>query len=197
MKERSSGDFIHFPLKRIADIVDASGISRTHAITLFPDWCDHQELSEIDSDIQKGGLIGKTFRDHGYTIRKHVAGVYIVALPAWLKERFQTTASYAKARTSEFYARKEDEEPKIYGYVTEIYTPDFRPADINDVDQAQISATTDALEALGVDRDIIWKSIVHESTIPLDIVQRAQQASVQRALENQKYIKTYLRTANT
>jgi hypothetical protein len=221
MLEQNQRDFIPFPLKeqlhtdvleqrygpvhvevrvhtderRIADIVDETGISRTHAITLFPEWCDRGRLSDIDAEIRSGNLIGKTFRKHGYTIRKHVTGVFVVNVPEWLQVRFDDTGAHAKARTSEFFARKGDEEPLIYGYVTEIYTPDFRPAEINETDMAQLSATTEALEALGIDRDTIWKSIVGEEGIDFRLLQRAQNNSVLRTLENQKIIETYLATA--
>lgn len=218
MSESLRRDYIHFPLneqlhtdvleqqygpvhvevqehtdeRRIADIVDESGVSRTHAITLFPEWCDRAKLADIDAEIQSGTLIGKTFRKHGYTIRKHVTGVFVVDVPEWLQRRFDDERSHAKARTSEFFARRGEEKPLIYGYVTEIYTPDFRPAEINERDVAQLSATTEALEALGIDRYIIWKSIVGEEGIDPLLLKEAQHNSVLRTLENQKTVEQYL-----
>lgn len=182
----------HTDERRIVDIVDATGISRTHAITLFPEWCDTPLLSDIDAEIRAGGLIGKTFRNHGYTIRKHVTGVSIVDLPDWLQQKFATEDVQAKARTSEFFARSGNEKPLIYGYVTEIYTPDFRPAEINTIDINQLSANTSALESLGVTRDTIWKSIIGETVIDSKLLQEAQARSEIRTEEHQQYLEEYL-----
>jgi hypothetical protein len=144
---------------REVHIVDSQGVSRTYALTFLTFDRNNQQISEIDQEIRNGGLIGKTFRDHGYEIRKNVIHVYTVELPEWLKSRFEHESDVAKARLSEFYAKKEGEAPIIYGIVTEIYSPDFRPPEINNVDAKQDNPTTHAFELVGITKNDIWDKI--------------------------------------
>ena len=64
-----------------------------------------------------------------------------------MKNDFQAKVDEAKARLTEFCAKKESITPVIYGVILEVYSPDFKdPADgINDVDIAQISPLTETL----------------------------------------------------
>lgn len=145
---------------REAHLVDKEGISRTYALTFLTFDRNNLELSNIDKKIQNGGEIGKTFRDHGYTIRKNVVAVYIVdQMPNFLKDRFKVDSKSAKARLSEFYACKEGGKPFIYGIVTEIYSPDFRPPEVNEVDVEQDNPTTHALEMVGFTKEEVWKRL--------------------------------------
>ena len=80
-------------------------------------------------------------------------------MPIWLKQDFDTKENYAKARLSEFYAKKRNYEPIIYGVVIEIYSPDFRSAKINNVDKSQISTLTECLEKQGFTKQEIWRRI--------------------------------------
>lgn len=141
---------------REAHLEDEQGVSRTYALTFFPESPENPEIEEIDHEIQDGGLIGKVFRDHGYTIRKNVIGVRTVKLPDYLRQSFAVKTEFAKARLSEFYGRKEENSPVIYGRVVEIYTPDFRPAVVDEQDIAQVNPTTEAFEAAGVSKEEIW-----------------------------------------
>ncbi|PIN95154.1 hypothetical protein COU53_00790 [Candidatus Pacearchaeota archaeon CG10_big_fil_rev_8_21_14_0_10_30_48] len=70
---------------------------------------------------------------------------------------------YAKARLSEFYAKKKGSPPVIYGVVVEIYSPDFRKSTINKIDMAQESALTPVLEKQGFSKEEIWKRIGREN----------------------------------
>lgn len=141
---------------REAHLKDGQGVSRTYALTLFPKSPENPEIKQVDQEIQAGGLIGKVFRKHGYSIRKNVIGVRIVKLPGYLRRAFAVKTNLAKARLSEFYARKENGLPVIYGKIVEIYTPDFQPAVVDEQDIAQINPTTEAFEATGVSRVEIW-----------------------------------------
>jgi len=149
----------HSKSLRKAHLVDEDGISRTFAVTLFPDSWANPEIDEIDSKIASGQAIGKTFREHRYAIRKNVIDVYAVEIPEWLRESFATEESFAKVRLSEFYAKKEGVDPVVYGVVAEIYTPDFRSPIINPYDKSQISATTAALVKNKVPTQEIWRRI--------------------------------------
>lgn len=141
---------------REVHIIDQAGISRTYALTFFSFDRNDLELVEIDNEIQGGGLIGETFRIHGYEIRKNVIDVSSIEIPRWLQEKFGTSERFAKARLSEFYADKGDKPPVIYGTVVEVYTPDFRPAVVNEVDMEQVQPSTEMFEAAGISKQEVW-----------------------------------------
>jgi hypothetical protein len=143
-------------------LVDQLDIARTYALT-FLSGKFSGKIKLINEDIKKGKPIGKAFREQGYIIRKNVLDVFIIKIPKWLKKEFQTSENHAKARLSEFYAKKIDSKPVIYGIVTEVYTPDFRKAVVNKVDKSQISAITKCLEQEGFDKTEIWTRIGNEN----------------------------------
>lgn len=144
---------------REANLVDEGGISRTYALTFLTFDHNNEELVNINEEIKSGGSIGKVFREHGYEVRKNVIKVYVVNLPSQLKDKFKVESDKAKARLSEFYAAKEGQTPIIYGVVTEIYSPDFRPAEVNEIDIAQDNPTTNALQKVGISKTEIWEKI--------------------------------------
>ena len=150
-----------FECIREARLVDAGDILRTYALTFLTYDKKNTELVRIDAEIRSGGLIGKTFREHGYVIKKNVIDVFLIDVPEWMKKDFHSNESKAKARFTEFYAKKGNETPVIYGIVLEIYSPDFKdPKDgINEVDRAQINPTTDSLIAAGIPGEEIWKRL--------------------------------------
>jgi hypothetical protein len=164
---------------RVAHLVDSHLISRTLAITLFPPGGHNSAIGEVDEAIRAGGAIGKMFREHGYAIRKNVIDVDVLELPRWVAEAFVTESSHAKARYSEFLARRGSESPHVYGVVVEIYHPDFRPPEVNAVDRLQEAPTVNALTEQGVSVDEIWARL--ESGSPFDRsderYQRAYRAS--------------------
>jgi len=139
-------------------LVDSKDIARTYALTFFEDW-NNKEVEKINEEIKNGEAIGKAFRKGGFTIRKNVLDVFIIKLPTWLKKDFHTKDNSAKARLSEFYAKKQGNNPIIYGIVTEVYTPDFRKPVINDVDKLQIGAMTQCLEEEGFSKEEIYRRI--------------------------------------
>jgi len=144
---------------REAHLVDANGVSRTYALTFLTFDQKNAEIAGINEEIKAGGAIGKVFREHGYEVRKNVIRVYVLDLTEELKTKFNVTQTEAKARLSEFYAAKEGEAPILYGIVTEIYSPDFREAEVNDADKAQDNPTTNAFEKVGISKEEIWKRI--------------------------------------
>ncbi len=144
---------------RESHLEDKSGISRTYALTFFPRKQDDSRIRKVDSEIRQGGLVGEVFRSHGFSIRKNVIGVRTVKMPEHLREAFSVARGHAKARLSEFYAKREGEPPVIYGRVVEIYTPDFRPAAIVEEDIAQVNPTTEAFESAGITKEDIWERL--------------------------------------
>lgn len=180
---------------REAHLIDKNGISRTYALTFFDtrdSW--NPEIREINEKIKSGQAIGKTFRDFGYEIRKNVIAVSILKLPPWLKTAFLTENDTAKARLSEFYAKKENESPLIYGIVTEIYSPDFRPPEVNEVDKAQDNPMTKFLEKIGISKDDIWNRIGSDNNWQ-DLIEKYDQADTLSKIEEsalQERIQNYL-----
>ncbi|MFH1173904.1 MAG: hypothetical protein V1725_02115 [archaeon] len=153
---------VHNEKMRLAHLADVKDVSRTFAITFFSaSWTS--DVRRIDKDIRKGTPIGKAFRKKEYAIRKNVLEVYTLQIPPWLKTAFDTRAMRAKARLSEFYAKKRGQPPVMYGVVIEIYSPDFRTATINKVDRAQESALTQELEKQGFTKEEIWRRIGREN----------------------------------
>ncbi len=146
---------------REAKLVDENNILRTYALTFLDYDKANKEISEIDHEIRNGGLIGKTFREHGYTIKKNVIDVFLISIPEWMKKDFQTNSDQAKARISEFYAKKEGYTPLVYGKVLEIYSPDFRnPKDgINNIDTDQVNPVTTTLVEAGIPIEEVWSRL--------------------------------------
>ena len=144
---------------RIAHLIDSKGISRTFAITFLTPQRWTPKIKTINHRIQAGEPIGKAFRQYGYSIRKNVLDVYIIDIPSWLQKDFRITSPGAKARISEFLAKREGSSPILYGEVVEIYSPDFRMPVINDIDKSQISAFAESLEKQGFSLNQIWDRI--------------------------------------
>jgi len=137
-------------------MLDENNISRTYAVTFFTFDRNNEEILKIDNEIKNGGLIGKTFRKYGYEVRKNVVSVFITELPDSLKEKMKIVEKEAKVRISEFYAKKQGEQPFIYGVVSEIYSPNFRPASINESDILQDNPLTESMEEVGITKNEIW-----------------------------------------
>lgn len=171
---------VHNEQFREADLVDKEGITRTYALTFLTFDRKNEELSEINEEIKNGGLIGKSFRKHCYTIKKNVIDVIVLDIPESLRKKFNCTETQAKARLSEFYAKKEGSSPVIYGEVLEVYTPDFRPATINAIDRAQVNPTTEAFSHHGISIDEVWKRLDKSSD---ENEWRDKQAQFDEALE--------------
>ncbi|MBU0760479.1 MAG: hypothetical protein KJ600_01785 [Nanoarchaeota archaeon] len=148
----------HNNLIRESHLIDKKGISWTYAITFFPKK-RNPKILKIDEAIKNGAPIGMAFRSKGYLIRKNVVDVFAVKLSNHLKKEFNTKETFAKARLSEFYARKGKNPPIIYGTVVEIYSPRFRKARINKVDRAQINPTTKQFGKISVTKEEIWDRI--------------------------------------
>ncbi len=146
---------------REARLVDTEGILRTYALTFLTYDKENRDLVAIDEEIRNGGLIGQTFRLHGYTVKKNVIEVFLIDLPEWMQKDFHSETKQAKARLTEFYAKREGVVPVVYGTVLEIYSPDFKdPNDgINEVDLAQVNPLTGALQSVGVPGDEIWERL--------------------------------------
>ena len=181
---------------REAHLIDGDGISRTFAITIFPKVKD-KEIKFIDDKIRKGAPIGKAFREKGYAIRKNVIDVFIVKIPSWLKKDFKTKDDYAKARLSEFYACKGNKKPKIYGTVTEIYSPDFREASINNADIMQMNPSTKEFVKVGITMEDVWKRLGQDNywTDERDRFMRAKKKSLDYVYRLKKSIRNHLEEA--
>lgn len=181
----------HTKKLREAHLIDSSDISRTYSLTFFPLKKD-KRISHVEDDISNGAPIGKAFRNHGYAIRKNVVEVFIIDLPKWLQRDFDTKGGHAKARISEFYAKKRGQEPIIYGTVLEIYSPDFRPAIINAVDISQDNAFTSTLLKNKFSKEEIWKRLGNENYWG-DVQERYDKSKKESRLLESKLKKKILR----
>jgi hypothetical protein len=172
---------------REVHMLDKGNISRTYALTFINFDRNNKTLAEIDEKIKNGGLIGKVFRDYGYEIRKNVVSVFTTPLPKFLLQKMATESEKAKVRLSEFYAKKEGEEPIIYGTVSEIYSPDFRPAEVNDADIAQENPLTEAMESVGLTKEDIWNRLGNNNNFS-DVGEQFEQAK-QVAMSKEQALK--------
>jgi hypothetical protein len=148
---------------RESHLLDAAGISRTYAITLFPDDGLSEPLRKSDAEIRAGSPIGKTFRRHGYDLRKNVLAFLIVELPLWLREAFADRRAHAKALLSEFLCRNEVSPPLLYGTTLEVYHPDFRPSEMNHAERLGEGPTWASLITEGLSLEEIWQLMESES----------------------------------
>ncbi len=157
----------HDDFMREVFLSDKKNVARTYALTIFEYDKNNTEIKAIDEKIKNGGLIGKTFRDYGFEVRKNVTGVFTIKNPHWLKTAFTDQSEESKARLSEFYAKKETGEPIIYGTVLEVYSPDFRPAEINKIDTDQVHPTTAVLEQAGYTKFEIYDFLAESKNVDM------------------------------
>lgn len=117
----------HSQTRRVIDIVDSEGVSRTHAVTWFPQLNGVNDvLADARKDIARGALVGKTIKAYGFSVSKPEILKGITILPVWLKQRFACEETQAFFCIYQFVACKE-EVNSLYGVVCEIYSPDFMP----------------------------------------------------------------------
>jgi len=145
--------------KREVLLLDEGSVARTYALTLKKsDWNNNKEMIAVNDAIKKGEGIGEAFKKRKFEIQKNILDVYIVNLPKWLQQSFRTRSKMAKARIMEFVVKK-DTSIYNYGIVTEIYSPLFRKARINEADKLQINIPTSVLESFGFNKEEIWTSL--------------------------------------
>lgn len=184
---------------REARLVDKDDVLRTYALTFLTFDKTNTELSMIDNEIRNGVLIGQTFRKHGYVVKKNVIDVFLLDLSVKMQQDFKVASDKAKARLTEFYAKKDAAEPLIYGTVLEVYSPDFKdPNDgINNVDHAQINPSTETMQTAGIPTQEIWNRLDRAAeTDEWDGLKpqydKAKQASEATVLSLHKKIDDYL-----
>lgn len=120
-------------------LTDQHDIARTYALTVRSNsWRKNEEICAVNDAIRAGEPIGQAFKSRGYTITKQALAVYTIALPEWLRHAFMSEDQFAKARITEFIVKKQSSTFQ-YGFVTEVYSPDFRKALVNAQDRAQVS----------------------------------------------------------
>jgi hypothetical protein len=148
----------HDSREREAHLVDAKGVTRTFSVTFFSRPMP-TPLKAVNAEIGAGRLIGETFRNHGFTIRKNVFDIFVVESPAWLRRSFRTTQRYAWARMFEFHARKGSAPPHLYATLCEIFTPDFKPPVVTPTDVSWLGPRFSALLGCGLSKEEAWRGI--------------------------------------
>jgi hypothetical protein len=146
---------------RVVHLIDQQGVSRTFAITFFPPQGHSPSIAEVNRKIKNGNPLGKAFRDGGYEVRKNVLKVLIMKKPEWLTTAFRDQTPFAKARISEFLARKASGQIEFYGTVLEIYPNAFRTSEISSFDQLQEAPTVKNLLKHGFQIDQIWNCLLN------------------------------------
>lgn len=148
----------HDAREREAHLVDLDGVTRTYSVTFLSKPMP-PPLREVNEKIRAGGLMGETFRDQGFAIRKNIFDIFIVESPAWLRKAFRRKERYAWARLFEFHARKGSAPPRQYAVLCEIFTPDFKPPLVTPTDVSWLNPCTPALRACGVSIEEAWNQI--------------------------------------
>jgi hypothetical protein len=151
---------------RVVHLIDQQGISRTFAITFFPAQGHSSSIAEVNRKIKNGNSLGKAFRDGGYEVRKNVLKVLIIKKPEWLTTAFRDQTPFAKARISEFLARKASGQIEFYGTVFEIYPNTFRPSEISSFDRLQEAPMVKNLLKHGFQINQIWNCLVNTQRYP-------------------------------
>jgi hypothetical protein len=114
----------HTDSRRVIDIVDETGVSRTHAVTWFDNPNPVGMLAPAREKIRNGALLGKTIRDEGYDIEKAVLEEGIVEIPGWLADRFFTDADETEYKVYKFICH-DGEHSETFGIVCELYSPEM------------------------------------------------------------------------
>jgi len=143
---------------REAHLVDADEVTRTYSVT-FLSRPMPAALRPLNDKIRAGRLMGETFRDQGFAIRKNIFDVFVVESPPWLRKAFRTKERYAWARLFEFNVRKGAAAPLHYATLCEVFTPDFKPPLVTPTDVSWLNPSTPALVACGVSREEAWRHI--------------------------------------
>jgi len=119
----------HNQERRVIDIIDKQKISRTHAITWFPQIDPEQDiLSKARAEIKAGALIGETIKKHGFKIKKPELAKGVIEIPSWLSQKFDVPEKKAQYSIYQFIAYSNGT-ATLYGVVCEIYSPDYLPLD--------------------------------------------------------------------
>jgi hypothetical protein len=148
----------HDAREREAHLIDSQGVTRTYSVTFLSNPMP-APLRPLNDKIRAGRLMGETFRDLGFAIRKNVFDIFVVESPPWLRKAFRTRERYAWARLFEFHARKGSSPPLVYATLCEIFTPDFKPPLVTPTDVSWLNPCTPALLACGVSREEAWRQI--------------------------------------
>jgi len=128
----SANVVMHNDTMRKVNLIDKDGISRTFSLVFF---YNHKNklFKKINDKLKNDGLIGKTFREHGYIIYKNILLTGTIKLPEWLRHNFKTQSNYASTKAYVLCVQKKPFKPVKYGTVVEIYAPDFLQPSSNSV----------------------------------------------------------------
>lgn len=141
---------------REVKLVDQHSSIKAYALTFITYDKNNSEVAKIDEEIRLGGLIGKTFRKHNYNIKRSVIDVTDITIPAWLQKEFGIESEKIRARLIDFYIRKDEETPCVYGTILEIHAPEF---DLNNTETPYINPSHISLQDEGIAMNIIWENL--------------------------------------
>lgn len=131
-------------------LADQQNIARTYALTIRSSgWRRRKEIVAVNEAIRAGEPIGQAFKSRGYIISKNVLAVYTMRLPEWLRQAFMVDDYFGKIRITEFIVKAQQSDIR-YGYVAELYSPDFRRPVVNTYDRAQVNTTISSRRVAGL-----------------------------------------------
>lgn len=132
-------------------LTDQQDIARTYAMTIRCNaWRKNREISAVHEAIRAGEPIGQAFKTRAYDIQKRALAVYTVRIPEWLRNAFMVEEIFGKTRITEFLVTKAGVTFQ-YGYVAEVYSPDFRKPSISLQDMEQVSIPVNSRQQARVD----------------------------------------------
>lgn len=140
---------------RHAHLVDASGRSRTFAITLFGQGAKKMAIRLPHLAVYRGGLLGESFRRHGFDVRRNVIAVHKVVLNDRLMRAFGSRGKTGELRISEILVRRGNGKPFWYATIAEIVPPVVARNEKKITIPAQ-TRTIQSLQKTGMGLQEIW-----------------------------------------
>ncbi len=148
----------HDAREREAHLVDRRGVTRIFSVTFLSRPLP-PSIRAVNARIRDGGLIGDSFRDAGFAIKKNLLDVTLLPIPAWLRSDFGVKERHAWSRIFEFHVRKGTSAPRHYATLCEIFTPDFKPPIVTPEDVARVGASLRELVLRGLSEDAAWNRV--------------------------------------
>jgi hypothetical protein len=109
-------------------LIDSMGRKRTFALSFFSKGSRLLIFKDIHNKVINGELIGKAFKDSGYSLYRSRYYRFVAKLPRWLKNEFKEKSSRSTGSVYRLYVKSKREIiPKFYCYIFEFDCPDYCP----------------------------------------------------------------------
>jgi hypothetical protein len=136
---------------------------RSYAMTVKNTaWWSNRDMRVVNELVQSGQPVEKVFLEKGFATREKVIDVFITDLPGWLMHSFASESSRAKAHISEYIVRKDDL-VITYGFVAEIFSPEFKKAEVGVLEREMVNMPSVILDDLDLSPMQIWEDAVQHA----------------------------------